>query len=396
MKKSIRDFDLMNKKVILRCDLNVPIRDGIIGDDTRIRASLKTINYILDNGGSCIILSHLGKIKEASDLDKNNLYPVSVRLGELLGIKVKFSNSTRGSLVENLAGNLKPGEVMMIQNTRYEDLDGKRESGCDLELAKYWASLGEIFINDAYGTCHRAHASNVGICKFLPSGLGFLPLEEINKLDSIINEDSHSFVVVMGGAKVADKIKVIENLINKCDKLLIGGAMAYTFLKAMGYNVGSSIVDNSSIDFCSNMLKKYNDKIVLPVDSLVARSLDSDEVSVRSTSSMGDDDIGLDIGPETIGLFKNNLGGASRVIINGTMGYFESEKFSRGTKAIYDYIVDNNIKTLVGGGDSAASVNKLSAPNKFYHISTGGGATLEYLEGKILPGIGAIDEKEED
>ena len=396
MKKSVKDYDLSGKKVVLRCDLNVPIKEGNILDDTRIKASLETINYILDNGGCCIILSHLGKVKEKSDLEKNNLYPVSVRLGELLNKEVKFSFSTRGDDVDSMAENLKPGEVMLIQNTRYEDLDGKKESGCDLELAKYWASLGDIFINDAYGTCHRAHASNVGICKFLPSGLGFLPSREIEKIDGIMNEDTRPFVVIMGGAKVSDKIKVIENLINKCDKLLIGGAMAYTFLRAKGYNIGSSILDVDSIDFCKEMLDKYSDKIFLPVDSLVASSVDSDIYDIRNVSNIKDGDIGLDIGPDTIKLFKNHLNGASRVVINGTMGYYENDKFSDGTKAIYDYIVDNNIKTLVGGGDSAASVNKLSNPLKFYHISTGGGATLEYLEGKSLPGISEIDEKEED
>ena len=376
MKKSIEDFYLKNKKVLLRCDLNVPIKNGIITDDTRIKASLKTINYILDNGGSCIILSHLGKVKEQSDLLKNDLYPVSVRLSELLKKEVKFSKNTSGPEVSQMALNLKPGEIMMLQNTRYEDLDGKKESSCDLELANFWASLGDIFINDAYGTCHRAHASNVGICKFLPSGLGFLPIEEITKLDSIIKEDTHPFVVIMGGAKVSDKIKMIENLINKCDKILIGGAMAYTFLKASGYNIGKSLLDSDSLDFCKNMLEKYQDKIILPLDSIVSSSIDDVNNQIKDIEKFDEFDMGLDIGPKTIDLF-------------------EKEEYSHGTKSIYDYIVKNNIKTLVGGGDSASSVNKLSDKTKFYHISTGGGATLEYLEGKTLPGISAIDEKEE-
>ena len=393
MKKTIRDFDLNNKKVIIRCDLNVPIKDGIISDDTRIRASIKSIRYVLDNGGCAIILSHLGKVKTNDDLALNDLYPVSIRLSELLGINVKFSKETRGTILDEMVKDLNIGEVLLIQNTRYEDLDGKKESSCDDELSRYWASLGDIFINDAYGTCHRAHASNVGISKYLPNGLGFLVEEEVNKLDEIMNEDTHPFVVIMGGAKVSDKIKVIENLVKKCDKLIIGGGMAYTFLKSLGYDIGSSLLDNESINFCKDILNNYKDKIILPVDSVVSDSIDSNNYSIKSISDISDNEMGLDIGPLSIDLFCDNLRGAKRVIINGPMGLFENNIYSKGTKSIYDFIVNNNIKTLVGGGDSASSVNKLSNPKMFYHISTGGGATLEYLEGKLLPGIGAINEK---
>ena len=394
MKKTVTDYNLDNKKVILRCDLNVPIKDGVILDDTRIKASLKTINYILDNGGCVIILSHLGKIKTKDDLEKNNLYPVSIRLSELLGRDVLFSDKTRGIELEKMVSNLKSGDVLLVQNTRYEDLIDKKESSCDLELAKYWASLGDIFINDAYGTMHRAHASNVGICKYLPNGLGFLPNDEINKIDNIMNEDSHPFVVIMGGAKVSDKIRVIENLVLKCDKLLIGGGMAYTFLKAQGYNIGNSLLDDDSLDFCKGILSKYSDKIVLPVDAVVSFS-DHDNSTIKPINGIDNNEIGFDIGPDTIRLFCDNLKNAKRVIINGPMGMFENKKYEVGTREIYNYIVTNNIKALVGGGDSASSVNKLSNPDKFYHISTGGGATLEYLEGKELPGISVIDEKEE-
>ena len=393
MKKTIRDFDLNNKKVIIRCDLNVPINDGIISDDTRIKASIKTIRYVLDNGGCAIILSHLGKVKTKDDLTKNDLYPVSVRLSELLGLDVKFSKETRGNELDEMVKNLKRGEVLLIQNTRYEDLDGKKESSCDDELSRYWASFGDVFINDAYGTCHRAHASNVGVSKYLPNGLGFLVEEEVNKLDEIMNEDTHPFVVIMGGAKVSDKIKVIDNLVKKCDKLIIGGGMAYTFLKSKGYNIGTSLLDNESIDFCIDILNNYKDKIILPIDSVVSNSVDSNNYSIKDIDNISDNEMGLDIGPKSIELFCDNLKDAKRVIINGPMGLFENDNYAKGTKSIYDFIVNNNIKTLVGGGDSASSVNKLSAPKMFYHISTGGGATLEYLEGKILPGIGAIDEK---
>ena len=394
MKKTIRDYNLSNKKVIIRSDLNVPIKDGIIQDDTRIKASLKTIKYAIDNNAKVVLLSHLGKIKDTSDLEKNNLYPVSMRLSKLLERKVLFSNVTNGKELEDKVNALNNGDILLVQNTRYEDLDGKKESSCDRDLAKYWASLGDLFINDAYGTSHRAHASNVGIAKYLPNGLGFLVEEEVTKLDDILTEDTHPFVVIMGGAKVSDKIKVIENLILKCDKLLIGGGMAYTFLKAQGHNIGASIVDMESIDFCKEILNKYSNKIILPIDNTVSTSLDDSSYQVKDIRENTDKDMGLDIGPKSIELFTNVLKGAKRVVINGPMGCFENPNYATGTKALYDFITTHNIKTLIGGGDSASSVNKLSNPSKFYHISTGGGATLEYLEGKVLPGISVIDEKE--
>ena len=393
MKKIIKDYDLNNKKVIIRCDWNVPMKDNVITDDTRIKASIKTIKYALDNNASVIILSHLGKVKEESDKIKNNLYPVSIRLSELLNTKVIFQETTRSDELTNIASNLKPKEVLLIQNTRYEDVPNKLESSCDLELAKYWASLGDIFINDAYGTLHRAHASNVGISKFLPNGIGFLVQDEITKIDSIVNDNSHPYIVIMGGAKVSDKIKIIENLITKCDKLLIGGGMAYTFLKSQGYNIGTSLCDEDSITFCKDILNKYSNKIVLPVDSITSKSIENASYEVKNIHNFDNDDIGLDIGPETIKLFFDNLKDAKRVIINGPMGMFENNNYANGTKEIYNFLINNNIKTLVGGGDSVSAVNKLSDPSKFYHISTGGGATLEYLEGKTLPGISAINDK---
>lgn len=393
MKKTIRDYELEGKRVIIRVDFNVPMKDGIIQDDTRILASLETIKYAIKKGARVILFSHLGKVKEVSDLEKNNLYPVSVRLGELLEKSVLFSSKTRGVELEKMVSSLQDGDVLLVQNTRYEDLNGKKESGCDEKLAEYWASLGEVFINDAYGTCHRAHASNVGIGKLLPNGVGFLVEKELCKLEKIMQENTHPFVVVMGGAKVSDKIKVIENLILKCDKLLIGGGMAYTFLKASGYDIGCSIVDDECLDFCQNILNQYGDKIVLPVDNIVSCSLESEQCEVKMIKDMNCPDMGLDIGPKTVSLFCQELKYAKRVIMNGPMGCFENFKYADGTKAIYDFITLNHIKTLIGGGDSASSVNKLSDPDKFYHISTGGGATLEYLEGKELPGISVIYEK---
>ncbi len=393
MKKTIENLNVKNKKVIIRCDLNVPMKNGVITDDTRIVASLKTIKYVLNQNGSVIILSHLGKIKTESDKQTNSLEPISRRLSQLLNQPVKFSKDTRSENLTQMAQELQPQEVLLIENTRFEDIPDKKESGCDQELASYWASLGEIFINDAYGTCHRAHASNVGISKYLPSGIGFLVQEEITKLDQIMNEDTHPFIVVMGGAKVKDKIKMISNLIEKCDKLLIGGAMAYTFFKAMGYPTGISITDDESLEFCQKIINQYKDKIILPKDCLCATSTNTPEFQIKSISEIQTTEMGLDIGPETIQIFQNILKEAKRVIINGPMGLFENPKYQKGTKSLYDCLIENKVKTLVGGGDSAASVNLLSDANQFYHISTGGGATLEYLEGNGLPAISAIEDE---
>ena len=389
MKKTIKDYNLSGKRVMIRCDFNVPITNGKIDDDNRIRMSLKTINYAIDNNAKVILLSHLGKIKEESDKEKNSLEIVSVRLSELINRKVIFSHDTKSEELTRLVNNLKEKDVLLIENTRYEDLDGKKESSCDMGLAKYWASLGDIFINDAYGTCHRAHASNVGIARLLPNGIGFLVEEEITKIDSVLKENTHPFIIIMGGKKVSDKIPIIKNLINKCDLLLIGGAMAFTFLKAKGYNVGNSIVDVDNISFCKDMLEKYPNKILLPIDII---NENNDNIKIENIK----DDIGYDIGKETIKLYCDKIKDAKRIIVNGPMGIFENENYANGTRKIYECISENNIKTIIGGGDSASSVKKLGFDEKFYHISTGGGATLEYLSGEILPGISVIEDEEED
>lgn len=388
MKKTIRDYNYNDKKVIIRCDLNVPIENGVITDDTRIKESLKSINYLIDNNAKIIVLSHLGKVKTEEDKKINSLYPVYIKLKEYLNTNVFFSSETRGKSLEELVNNLKEKEVILVENTRFEDVPYKLESSCDEELSKYWASLGDIFINDAYGTCHRAHASNVGIAKILPNGIGFLVEKEITKLDEILNEDTHPYTVVMGGKKVSDKTLVIDNLITKCDYLLLGGGMCFTFLKSQNYNVGTSIIDDSNLEYCVNLMNKYHDKIILPIDIV------TNNKNIKVISSIGDDESGFDIGPQTIELFTNILKKSKRVIINGPMGIFEEECFATGTKAIYKTLKDNHIKTLIGGGDSAASVNKLGFANDFFHISTGGGATLEYLSGAILPGIAIIKEKQ--
>lgn len=388
MKKTIKDFDLNNKKVIIRVDFNVPIKDGIIKDDNRIVESLETINYALSNNAKVILLSHLGRIKEESDKSKNNLEVVAKRLSELLHKNVIFAPTTRN--LESYVESLKIGEVLLVQNTRYEDLDGKKESGNDQSLGAYWASLGDIFINDAFGTSHRAHASNVGIASHLPSGVGFLVEKELKAFWPVLNDPARPFTVILGGAKVSDKIGVIKELVEKADYLLIGGGMAYTFLKALGKDIGSSLLDSESLAFASEMLNKYSNKIILPVDHVCASSI-SDDVQYSVLDEIKG--IGLDIGPKTIELFKSYLLKSKTIVWNGPVGYSELEHFSKGTKALCEIIASTSAYTVVGGGDTAAAVIKMGYKNKFSHISTGGGASLELLEGKKLPGIEIIDDK---
>ena len=387
MKKTIKDYQYKDKTVIIRCDLNVPIKNNEIEDDTRINESLSSINYLIDNNAKIIILSHLGKIKTEEDKINNTLYPVYLKLKELLNTNVYFSEELMGESLEEKVKNLKEKEVLLIENTRFADYPDKLESSCDLNLAKYWASLGDIFINDAYGTTHRKHASNVGISQFLPSAIGFLIEKEMTKLDSIMNESTHPFTVIMGGKKISDKTLVIDNLIKKCDYLLLGGGMCFTFLKSMNLNTGLSIVDNDNIEYCKNILNNNKDKLILPLDIVTKDN------KIKNINEISDEDIGYDIGPKTIKEFTHILKNAKRVIVNGPMGVFEEEPFSHGTKEILQVLKENNIKTLVGGGDSASAVNQLGFASEFYHISTGGGATLEYLSGKKLPGIEAISDK---
>ncbi|MDD6094059.1 MAG: phosphoglycerate kinase [bacterium] len=387
MKKTIKDYQYKDKTVIIRCDLNVPIKNNEIEDDTRINESLSSINYLIDNNAKIIILSHLGKIKTEEDKITNTLYPVYLKLKELLNTNVYFSEELMGESLEEKVKNLKEKEVLLIENTRYADYPDKLESSCDLNLAKYWASLGDIFINDAYGTTHRKHASNVGISQFLPSAIGFLIEKEMTKLDSIMNESTHPFTVIMGGKKISDKTLVIDNLIKKCDYLLLGGGMCFTFLKSMNLNTGLSIVDNDNIEYCKNILNNNKDKLILPLDIVTKDN------KIKNINEISDEDIGYDIGPKTIKEFTHILKNSKRVIVNGPMGVFEEETFSHGTKEILQVLKENNIKTLVGGGDSASAVNQLGFASEFYHISTGGGATLEYLSGKKLPGIEAISDK---
>ena len=393
MKKTIRDFDLNNKKVIIRCDFNVPIKDGKIIDDNRIVQSLTTIKYAIDNNAKVILMSHLGRIKEEADKENNSLKIVSERLGELLEKNVKFSSVTRGEELENLINSLNPGDVLLMENTRFEDVPGKKESGNDPELGAYWASLGEIFINDAFGTAHRAHASNVGIASHLPSGLGFLVEKEVNAL-SVLVEPNHPFVVLLGGSKVSDKIGVIENLVKKADKILIGGGMAYTFLKAKGLNIGKSILDEESLDFCRKVMSENQDKIILPVDNVVTHEY-SNDVPFRNVSvyDMSDDEMGLDIGSETVKLFSSVLDTAKMVFWNGPLGVYEFSNFTKGTEEVLNKLINIDATTILGGGDIVAAASKLGYKDKVTHASTGGGVTLEFMEGKELPGVVSISEK---
>ena len=388
--KTIKDMDIDSKKVIIRCDFNVPIKDGKIIDDTRIKASLKTINYCLEHNAKIILLSHLGRVKEEADLQKNDLAPVATRLSELLNKEVLFIPKTRGVEVEDAISKMQPTDIVLLQNTRYEDLDGKKESSNDPELGKYWASLGDVFINDAFGTIHRAHASNVGIATNIPSAFGFLIEEELTAL-SELNDPKHPFIVILGGAKVSDKIGVIENLVTKADKILIGGGMAFTFLKSEGYEVGNSLADQENIEFCTKMLREHPEKLVLPVDAKVTTEYSNDTPStIKDITDFEYNEMGLDIGPKTIETFEKYLKDASIVVWNGPLGVYEFTNYQNGTKELLKYLVDNNIKVILGGGDIVAAAATLGYKDKVYHASTGGGATLEYLEGKKLPGIEII------
>ena len=380
MKKTIEDFDLNNKRVIIRVDFNVPIKDGIIIDDNRIRENLKTINYAIDHNAKVILLSHLGRIKNESDKEKNSLRIVATRLSELLKRNVIFISETRGPEVEKIISNMNNKDVVLLENTRYEDLPDKKESTNNQELAAYWASLGDIFINDAFGTIHRSHASNVGIASILPSGIGFLVANELDALKTL-DEPVRPYIVILGGAKVSDKLGVINNLIKKADKIIIGGAMAFTFLKAKGLNIGKSLVEDDYLSYCKDLMINYPNKLVLPIDVVV-----SNEISVASSNktvsinNICDNEIGLDLGKETIDIIKNDLKDAKTVIWNGPLGYYEIPAYQTSTKEILKYLTENNINTILGGGDIVAASSELGYKDKVTHASTGGGATLEYLE----------------
>lgn len=395
-KKTIRDVQLTNKVVLIRVDFNVPMKNGVITDQNRIVQALPTIKYALEQDAKLVLFSHLGRVKEEADKAKNSLAPVAARLAELLGQEVKFIPETRGAALEEAVKAMKPRDIVMFENTRWEDLEGKKESKNDPELGKYWASLGEVFVNDAFGTAHRAHASNAGIAANTKDVVaGFLMEKEIEFIGGAVDNPVRPFVAILGGAKVSDKISVIENLIEKADKILICGAMAFTFYKALGYEVGISKCELDFVDFAKGLLEKAQGKIVLPCDAVAVKEFSENaESRVVDADKLAADEMGLDVGPATLALFAKELEGAKTVVWNGPAGVFEFEKFAKGTNGICETLAKlEGATTIIGGGDSAAAAIKLGYAEKFSHISTGGGASLEYLEGKDLPGVSIINDK---
>ena len=397
-KLTVKDVDLKGKKVLVRVDFNVPVKDGVITNDNRITAALPTIKYILEQGGRAILFSHLGRVKEEADKEGKSLAPVAADLAAKLGQDVKFiPGVTRGAELEAAVNALEDGQVLLVENTRFEDVDGKKESKNDPELGKYWASLGDgIFVNDAFGTAHRAHASNVGISANVEKAVaGFLLENEIAYIKEAVEAPERPFVAILGGSKVSDKIGVIENLLEKADKVIIGGGMTYTFYKAQGIEIGNSLVEEDKLDVAKALLEKSNGKLILPVDSKEANAF-ADYTEVKDTEGEAVDPgfLGLDIGPKSIAEFDKALTGAKTVVWNGPMGVFENPDFQAGTIGVMDAIVKQpGVKSIIGGGDSAAAAINLGRADKFSWISTGGGASMELLEGKELPGLAALTDK---
>lgn len=385
--KKVTDFNLRGKTVILRCDLNVSIKDGKIIDDNKIKASLKTINYILEHNAKLVIMSHLGRVKTESDKQKYNMRIVYDRLTEYLHNKISFIDETKPARLIKPVKNIEKGHALLIQNTRYEDLKGNKESSCNKRLSKHWARLGDIFINDAFATIHRKHASNYGIASFLESGLGFLVIEELEHLN-LLDNPKRPFVVIMGGSKIKDKIGVIKSLIKQADYILIGGAMAFTFLKAKGYDVGRSIYEESEIDYCKYLLSNYEGRIILPTDLYGSfEKSDNADVVLQDIKMIPRNFIGLDIGNETIRQFKSILKNTNTIFWNGPLGVYEYDKFRYGTDQILKYVKDNIETTILGGGDIVGCANLLGYAKDFTFISTGGGATLKYIEDHNQPGL---------
>ncbi|NLX63209.1 MAG: phosphoglycerate kinase [Clostridiaceae bacterium] len=392
-KMSVADLDVKGKRVIVRVDFNVPLdSEGNITDDKRIRGALPTIKYIIENGGKLILVSHLGRPKNGFEA-KYSMKPAAERLSELLGKEVILAKDVIGEDAKAKAAALKEGEILMLENVRFH----KEETKNDPEFAKELASMADIYVNDAFGTAHRAHASTAGLADYLPSACGFLIKKELDIMGKALDNPERPFVAILGGAKVSDKISVIENLIDKVDTLIIGGGMAYTFFKAQGHSVGKSICEDDKVELAKNLLAKAKEKnvnLLLPVDNVVGKEFDANtEAKTVPSDAIPDDWMGLDIGEETIKLFSDAIKGAKTVVWNGPMGVFEMERFANGTRKITEALANSNAITIVGGGDSAAAVEQLGFADKITHISTGGGASLEFLEGKELPGIAVLDEK---
>ncbi|GAA6113482.1 MAG: phosphoglycerate kinase [Apilactobacillus sp.] len=402
-KTVVSDLDLKGKKVLMRVDFNVPIKDGVVGDTSRIVGAIPTIKYVIEHGGKAVLFSHLGRIKSEDDKKELSLRPVAAKLSELINKPVTFVPETEGSQLEDAINNMSDGDIVVVENTRFEDVvDGetvKRESGNDPKLGEYWASLGDCFVNDAFGTAHRSHASNVGIATAMeandkPVAAGFLMEKEIKFIGGAVNDPKRPFVAILGGAKVSDKIGVIDNLLDKADKIIIGGGMTYTFYAAKGFSIGNSLVEKDKIDTAKEILEKGGDKIVLPIDSIVAPEFNNDAPIQTVGENIPDGQMALDIGPKSIELFESVLKDAKTVVWNGPMGVFEMSNFANGTLAVGKFLGQlTDATTVVGGGDSTAACNELGIADKLSHVSTGGGASLEYMEGKTLPGIASITDK---
>lgn len=394
MKKTIKDIDVKGKRVVVRCDFNVPMQDGVITDDNRIVAALPTIKYLVENGAKIVLMSHMGRPKGEPKMEFT-LAPVAKRLEELLGQPVKFISCPEvvNDEVKEAVATLADGEVMLLENVRFR----KEETDNDAGFAKELASLGEIFVQEAFGTAHRAHASTAGIADYLPAVSGFLIEKEVKFLGSAVENPERPFVAIMGGAKVGDKIPVIENLLQKVDTLIIGGGMAYTFFKSMGLEIGKSILDADNIELAGKLLEKAEAmgvKMLIPVDTVCAADFDNDaETLICDRDAIPADMEGLDIGPKTVELYKEALKDAKTIVWNGPMGVFEMPNFAKGTKAIAEILAESDAITIIGGGDSAAAAEQFGLADKMTHISTGGGASLEFLEGKVLPGIAVIEDK---
>ncbi|EFW24425.1 phosphoglycerate kinase [Solobacterium moorei F0204] len=390
-KVTVKDLDVKGKHVIVRVDFNVPHKGNVITDDNRVRAALPTINYLTEHGAKVLLLSHLGKIKTEEDYAKNDMSIVADCLASLQSAPVKFVNATRGAELEEAVAAQEEGSIVLMQNTRYE----KGETKNDEELGKYWASLGDLFVEDAFGSVHRAHASTVGIPTHIPSALGFLVEKEVSVLGKAVNDPQRPFVAILGGAKVSDKIGVIENLLKIADKVLIGGGMAYTFSAAKGGKIGTSLLEADKMELANEFMNKGEGKLFLPVDTVVANDFSNPtEIKTVVAGEIPDGFMGLDIGPESVKKFQDELVGAKTVFWNGPMGVFEDERFAKGTIAICETLANlEGATTIIGGGDSASAAKNLGFAEKFSHISTGGGASLEYMEGKELPGIAIIPEK---
>jgi phosphoglycerate kinase len=395
MKKTVEDIDLKDKKVIMRADFNVPLNDaGEITDDTRIEAALPTIKYILGQNAALILMSHLGRPANEPD-PKYSLAPVAKALSEKLGLQVIFNDDGEvvGEVTKKAAADLKPGQVLLLQNTRFRPEEKKNNP----DFSKDLASLADIYVDDAFGSCHRAHASTEGIAKYLPAVSGFLIQKELKFIGGALDNPQHPFVAILGGAKVSDKIGVITNLLDKVDTLIIGGGMAYTFYKAQGYEIGTSLLEEDKVDLAADLLKKAGEKgvkLYLPVDNVVAPEFAADATpTVVDSNAMPSDQMGMDIGPKTRELFADVIKNAKTVIWNGPMGVFEFPTFAEGTKAVAKAMAESEATTIIGGGDSAAAVKQLGFADKIDHISTGGGASLEFMEGKVLPGIAVLEDK---